>query len=225
MKTPDYLSIDHYYKISGIDITTTTGMLQAIEVLMNVDQETIKNMSPDELHEMRKNLDTLMVKASPKFWPVFSHDGVEYGFQPLSKMTFGEWVDVDMAAKNWKTDIHKLMAILYRPITKHKYKNIVWQSIYNLKVWTNQQVNPFDVYEVEPYNTETLQERADKFKHLPLEIANGAMAFFLTIGLQSMKNTTTFSNPTPQEKEIMKAVDMTMEETVNLVFQPIMGGS
>ena len=45
-------------------------------------------------------------------------DGVDYGFNPnLKDMTLGEFVDLDNRLDNGWQDMHRVMAILYRPAT------------------------------------------------------------------------------------------------------------
>lgn len=83
-------------------------------------------------------------------------DGVEieFGFVPkLDDMTFGEYIDLDTFIGDW-SQIHKAMAVLYRPIIKSK----------------------FDYYDIEVY--ENAEKYEDIMKHIPANIAIGAWLFF-----------------------------------------------
>ncbi len=88
----------------------------------------------------------------------FNLNGVEYGFIPdLEDITFDELVDMDTYLPEVK-DHHKLMAILYRPIYKHK------DGKYRL---------------VDYIGT---GKRADIMLELPLNIYLGAIHFFEDLG-------------------------------------------
>jgi len=78
----------------------------------------------------------------------------EFGLIPdIYKMSFGEYVDLDMFINDWST-MHEAMAVLFRPI-----------------------LNKFDkYYEIEEY------EGSDKYAgymlHMPANVAIGALVFF-----------------------------------------------
>ena len=105
----------------------------------------------------------------------FTLDGVDYGFLPTwKKMSFGEFADLDTLMTKKQDEVldylHIITAILYRPITKSK-------SEHN--------------FEIEKYNQQTLEERAELFKNkLDVEVSLGAQTFFI----QFAKNV---SNYTP----------------------------
>ena len=98
----------------------------------------------------------------------FKIDGVEYGFIPnLNNITVGEWVDLD-TYQSRKDSLHKLMAILYRPI-----------------------VNKLgDTYNIEPYDgtekTEKLMLDTD------VRIFNSAMVFFYTLSKKLLEGLDTY---------------------------------
>jgi len=91
----------------------------------------------------------------------FELHGVEYGLIPdFDDMTFGEFTDLD---NNTELDkMHRLMSILYRPIT-------------------NKQGNR---YEIEPYSG-----TSDKLLGMPLGVALSCMDFFFNIALQLTSDT------------------------------------
>ncbi len=91
----------------------------------------------------------------------FELGGVDYGFVPdLDDITFGEFVDLEKYG-NVK-DYHKLMSILYRPVTSD-YVN---------------------TYSVEPYGGSH-----EKLRDMPLGVALSAAAFFFTIAVQLTTDT------------------------------------
>lgn len=85
-------------------------------------------------------------------------DSITFGFIPkLDDITLGEFIDLDNYIGDWQ-NMHKAMAILYRPVTFRKG----------------------DLYLVEDY------EGADKYseimKESPVNVALGAIVFFYRLG-------------------------------------------
>ena len=80
----------------------------------------------------------------------------KYGFIPdWDEFTTGEWIDAQRYVEDFWPNAHKLMAILYRPIT-----------------WENG-----DKYAIAKY---TAKEDASIFKSLPADLFSGTMLFFWT---------------------------------------------
>lgn len=99
----------------------------------------------------------------------FILDGVEYGFIPnLDEMTWGEYIDLDTTYATIEgdfSDVHKLMAILYRPVT----------------------VKTGNKYDIEEYEGYTSLE--DKMKRAPLSAVLGCLGFFWTLKEECLKIT------------------------------------
>lgn len=92
--------------------------------------------------------------------------GVEFGFIPnLDDMTFGEYTDLDTYITDWE-QMHKAMAVLYRPIKKKGLN---------------------DTYEIEKYNGSITY--SDVMKHAPLDVVFGANVFFYNLGNELLKST------------------------------------
>ena len=116
--------------------------------------DNIKNTDYEMLvKDIIKALDTTVEFANK-----FTLHGVDYGFVPnLNEITHAEYVDLAEYEKSVETT-NKLMAVLFRPITKK---------------------DKLGNYSIEPYNG--TGERSDIFKYMPLNIVNGALVFFLNL--------------------------------------------
>lgn len=84
---------------------------------------------------------------------------VEFGFIPnLERISLGEFIDAEAYISDWD-NMHKAMAVLYRPLTGHKG----------------------EFYEIEKY------EGSDKYAAImadaPASVAIGAMLFFYRLGM------------------------------------------
>jgi len=100
------------------------------------------------------NLIDLALNSEVDFQNRFTLLDIEFGFIPnFDKITFSEYTNLCEYSKE-KENLHKLMAVLFRPITN--------------KNGTDYEIIPYDGSE----------EYAELMKRMPLHIANGAMLFF-----------------------------------------------
>jgi len=101
-----------------------------------------------------QHLDLLMGTETPLHPKTVSMDGIEMGFIPdWSQFTTGEWIDMERYTQDVWSNAHRIMALLYRPITN--------------------QVG--DRYEIEKY---TSKEEADRWLDSPAQWFAGALLFF-----------------------------------------------
>ncbi len=108
---------------------------------------------------------------------------VEFGFiYDLDKMTYGEFVDLQKYINNIQ-DLHKTMAVLYRPINHSKK----------------------EFYRIDDY--EGSSKYSNVMKDAPLNVALGAMVFFYRLMIELKTHTALYSHQkmmkevkTPQDK-------------------------
>jgi hypothetical protein len=106
---------------------------------------------------------------------------VEFGFIPnLDKITMGEYIDLNNYFGS-DTDLHKAMAVLYRPIHP-SYKDK-------------------DSYRIGSY--EGTSTHSDIMKDMPLDIALGARVFFLRLGTKLSTLTMSYLQSQIQEETIL----------------------
>jgi hypothetical protein len=101
---------------------------------------------------------TSMFEGEKKFINRFELGGKEFGFIPcLEDMSFGEYIDLETNIAEWD-NMHKAMAVMFRPIVKTKGK---------------------DKYDIEPY--EGTATYSEVMKYAPLDVVMGAMVFFYNL--------------------------------------------
>ena len=121
--------------------------MELSEVLM------ISKKSTDDLLESI----TELFNAEQPLQRTFTIKGVKFGFIPnLEEISMGEFVDLDTYLGSWE-DMHKAMAVLYRPVTK-EYK---------------------DTYDIEEY--ESSDKYAEVMKYAGMGVVQGATLFFYNL--------------------------------------------
>ena len=114
---------------------------------------------------------------------------VEFGFIPkLDEMSYGEFVDLDKYYYDWQ-NMHKAMAVLYRPIS-HKKK---------------------EFYDIDPY--EGTSRYCDVMDDMPLNVALGAIGFFLRLGQKLPLYTLDYLEKSLQKEEVPLQLKQTLEES------------
>lgn len=99
----------------------------------------------------------------------FEIDGVEYGFIPnLSKISTGEFIDLDVYLNEKDKQLHKICSILYRPVTS-KMGNY---------------------YEIEKY--EGTDKHCDAMLKVDCKVSLGAMVFFYNLSKSLLNHTNTY---------------------------------
>lgn len=157
-------------------VSTLTG---APKLLLEKAKKNVIDQAVEELAQVMSK------EASKQLNLVIEIDGVEYGFHPnLHDLRLKEFVDLDNKLGNGWEDMHEVMAILYRPITKKKG----------------------DKYRIEDYDFKTAKKRAEMFKdELSVDTVNGAAAFFLSIAVGYLNITRQFSE-TMNRRQRRKAI-------------------
>lgn len=150
------ITLSQYQKYLDIlkDNQDTNFMLQkTVQIFCNVKLSDVANMRYKDVIDIVGKIETAFKEQTNKI-PTFTHNGTKFGFIPkLEDMSFDEYSNLDSYLADWN-NIHRAMAILYRPIVK-EFKN---------------------TYEIAPYNGTT--EYAEVMKSMPLNVVLGANVFF-----------------------------------------------
>lgn len=122
-----------------------------------INKSYIKKIDKDVLLNIKNDLINFMNNTEFDLVPIIKINGKEYGFLNLSKMSYGEYLDLTIydditIDENW----NKLMSILYRPIVKKRKYH----------------------YEIEEY---TGEEDYKIFDEVGMNVHFGALSFFLNL--------------------------------------------
>jgi hypothetical protein len=140
-----------------------------VQTFCGIDLKEVAEIRYKDVVEITNSLGKMFDVKNHKHINKFKLGGVEFGFIPnLDDMTFGEYTDLDTYITDWE-QMHKAMAVLYRPIKKNGLNG---------------------TYEIEKYNGSITY--SDVMKHAPLDVVFGANVFFYTLGNELLKSTLTY---------------------------------
>ena len=145
-----------FLKIQNDNDDETFLAVKMIEIFCGIRGDTIMKMKASSIRDITGIL-TDMFNQKPPLVREFTMKGKEYGFIPkLEDMSFGEYVDLDTYMGDIE-NIHKAMAVLYRPITQ-KYN---------------------DKYLIEEYEGED----TEIMKDMPMDAVLSSIIFFYNLGM------------------------------------------
>jgi hypothetical protein len=155
------------------------------QIMLKLDTDIFIKIKND-LYSFVGNTDVPLVRS-------FFRNGVEYGFYPnLSKIEYGAYVDIcKHTANGISEDWAKVMAILYRPITKKFGK----------------------MYEVASY---TGEEEWEWFLDLGMDVHFGAWFFFINLSMDLLKG---ILNSLETNKDIPHNIKQILAESGEAIHQ------
>ena len=200
----DELTINQYYKIQNLLVTE--GMSAKLKIVSLLSGATTKELGTLDNYQFIALWQSIVegpLNHSDDH-PLYKHivlNGKLYGFMEFSKMSIGEFADMEVLKQDPKkqSKLHVMMAVLYRPATQITGDWIVTDA----------------------YDSDSVMERAEIFKDMPLKYVYGALRFFLSLQkillnsiVDSLKSTVT--------EEMMKELTTEQRELVSLMTQFIL---
>lgn len=177
---PEYLTVQQYMTMNEYRGDSLAGkMLYSISALSGKDIEDVKKLPVSTIHEISKDIQSV-ASHNNEFYTVIEWEETLYGYAHIKQSSLGEYIDLENFCKNPERHLHKIAAILYRPITENRFKNLKYTVKQSLKMAKGKVENPFDYYDIEVYDSNKRKTREELFRHFPIHILLGAMAFFLT---------------------------------------------
>lgn len=152
-----------------------------VQIFCGIDLKNVAEIKYRDVIEITNSIGKMFDVTNHKFINRFKMGGVEFGFIPnLDDMSFGEYTDLDTYISDWK-EMHKAMAVLYRPIKKNGLNG---------------------TYEIEKYNGSITY--SDVMKHAPLNVVLGANVFFYNLGNELLKSTVTYLEENKEIQTILQ---------------------
>jgi hypothetical protein len=182
---PEFLTIGQYMTLIA---KKTEGkveqMVTTISTLLEMDRDEVLKMDLKAIADISTDLLDI---AQPKemFYPVIEWHGKLWGYTAIQHQSLGEYIDIENHSQDLEKGLHKLMAVMYRPIEEHSLGSISYKIKNGIKVISQKGVeDPFKRYTLEKYDSRRTNSRHDLFRDFPVHIALGALGFFLHNAVQ-----------------------------------------
>lgn len=177
---PEYLTIEQYRRLSSFDSESKFERLaHIVSSLSGYDIEEVKYWSMESLVEIISKY-TESASHQNKFHAIIEWNGTLYGYSDIKSKILGEYIDLEALTSDLQNNLHKIAAIMYRPVVKHRFNTLSFAYKQKVKMLNNDVENVFDWYEVEKYDSKKRKEREEEFKAFPVHIILGAISFFLS---------------------------------------------
>ena len=100
VELPEYFSIKHYKALGSFEhLDELEKVVYTIVATTEHSAEEVMRWNMTDMLSVYKGVSELLSDITNEFYPVFEFKGTIYGFQPLSKMSVAEWIDLDARLK------------------------------------------------------------------------------------------------------------------------------
>lgn len=180
LEIPEYLTIKQYSDMNSYKGQNKFGRLvHTVAALTGYSKEEVRRWDVDSLIEV-SNLYADVADHKDFFHPIIEWNGKLYGYASVKKCSLGEYIDLENYAKDMENSMHKVAAILYRPVTSHKFNDILFNVKQGIKVARNKVSNVFDWYDIEEYDSSKRLKVEEEYKDFPVNLFLGGVSFFLS---------------------------------------------
>jgi hypothetical protein len=135
--------------------------VKLLSIMTGESHDSIRECPYPDILKVGNDMLNFIMSLSKKFHKSFTFDGVEYEFKDLNKISFGHYMDLDhffqKKPSQRKNELNVHLALLYLPKSDNG-----------------------------KYLSDSVMERAEKFKELSIEYYFGAV-FFLTLLKQELR--------------------------------------
>ena len=210
LEVPEYLSIQKYCDMNAYKGQSKFGKLvHAVSVLTGETLESVRQWDVESLTRV-SNIYAGISDHKELFYPIIEWKGQLYGYSSIKKSSLGEYIDLENYCGDMETSMHKVAAILYRPIKKHRFESIMFGLKQGIRTAINKVDNPFEWYEVEKYDSEERAMVEEEFRDFPVHLILGAISFFLSTGSLYLNNIQ-YSTKKISKVEMMKTETAILE--------------
>lgn len=166
-----HMTINQYQKLKENQTLFNSNKGELLAMYLGISLYELKDLPIEQVKFIESYITNQMfnnnIKDETHF--MFEYEGVTYGLETeWNKLPWGAWVDLEVySSKDIEKHIHRIMAILYRPI---------------------ESVDKNNKYKLVKYKSEEVEDRAELFLDLPVQYWFGAASFFFLVGQMYMRN-------------------------------------
>ena len=188
LKVPEYLTIDKYCKMNSYKGQSKFGKLcHAVSVLTGEELPSVREWDLESLTRV-SNIYAAVADHKELFHPIIEWNGELYGYSNIKQCSLGEYIDLETYSQDMENSMHKVAAILYRPIKKHRFNDILFSVKQGVKTAINKVDNAFEWYELDSYDSKVRKQQEEKMKEFPVHLFLGAISFFLSTASLYLNN-------------------------------------
>lgn len=161
------VTIDQLQELQTLKKSDEDYDVQLISILCDLDPDFVSRLSVSTYSTILLNLHWLnRLPTEASYKPIIKVGEQEFGLVKMSSFTNGEWYSIEEWLSDASANLHKLLAMIYRPLITA--------------------IN--DDYRItEAYDSETAEVRANLFKKCTVQDLYGAFVFFYHIEKESMR--------------------------------------
>lgn len=163
------MTIEQYQRLQIQNLFENPEPVKLLAGYLNINPNELKNASKEQVKFVETFVfNRLTQDVNKDMIFTFEYNGITYGFENnWAKLAWGAWMDLEfLSSQEINNNIHKLMAVLYRPV-----------------IWSED-----TKYQIEPYDSNTIEQRAELFKKIPIKIWFGAAQVFFCISSEYIAN-------------------------------------
>jgi len=153
-----FYEIQHLLVLDGRD-----AKLEIVSYLSGCPMNELKSLEHFQFMQLFSEVaeGPLNHEKDRKLYKHIGLNGKAYGLLDFGKITIGEFADMDVlkADPMKEQKLHVMMAVIYRPTT------VLSESM--------------DWVQIDPYDSDSVESRAEEFLNLPLKYVYSALSFFL----------------------------------------------
>lgn len=163
------MSVEQYQRLQVQKLLENPDPVKLLSVYMNIHPNELKNASREQVKFVEQFVfNRLTQDINNEMIFTFDYQGITYGFENnWSKLAWGAWQDLEfLSSEDINGNIHRLLSVLYRPV--------IWME--------------GTKYKIEPYDANTIEERSELFKKIPIRFWFGAAQLFFCISREYIVN-------------------------------------
>jgi len=181
------IKLYQYQKFIAIDEPQNEDVLKCF---LDLDADTINQMKVSDVEDIAATILETFKKNDNKFTPTFKLNNDYFGFIPnLDEITYGENKDITTYLNDWK-NMHRAMAVMYRPITHKRGTKYVIEDYKGTHVYS------------------------DIMKDTPLNVVFGSMVFFWNLTSELLKATPNFLAKQTKKEQIAGRISVKNGEAI-----------
>ena len=160
------ITVGQYQELMMIENDNAiTKSIEQISICLDVDTDTIRNMSYSEYKDLQNRMSFLALEPKAEMDLIIEVEGRRYGLIPdMSLISAGVFIDAEQFKLEPMANLHNLLALVYRPVLREL---------------------PNGEYEIEEHKAQGFEKRANLFKTISIETVLGAVLFFSLIATES----------------------------------------